>query len=125
MVGHSIEKFDYAYLRDEACPGAVERTCHVNEQRPKDPDSGYTRMVAWLDTQDYRGYQVEYYDRGNALLKTLVSSNFKLHDERYWRPMKMVMTNHRTGKSTVMVWASYDFASKLTKNDMEPFALGR
>lgn len=125
LVGHSIEKYDYSYLRDEPCPGAAERTCHVNEQRPKDPESGYARLVAWLDVEDYRGYQVEYYDRANTLLKTLVSTAFKLHQERYWRPMQMTMTNHRTGKSTVMKWASYDFDAKLTKNDMEPFVLGR
>jgi outer membrane lipoprotein-sorting protein len=125
LVGHSLEKYDYAYLRHEPCPGATERTCLVNEQKPKDLESGYARMVAWLDTEAYRSYQVEYYDRGDALLKTLVSSDFKLYEDKYWRPMKMVMTNHRTGKSTEMLWASYDFAAKIDKNDMEPFALGR
>ena len=124
LVGHSIEKNDYAYLRDEPCPGAPTRTCYVNEQRPKDPESGYKRMVGWLDSEDYRTYKVDYYDRSNALLKTLESTNFKLHEGKYWRPMKMVMTNHRTGKSTVMQWASYDFAIKLKKNDMESFSLG-
>lgn len=124
LVGHSIEKNDYVYLRDEPCPGATTRTCHVNEQRPKDPESGYKRMVAWLDNEDYRGYKVDYFDRGNALLKTLESSDFRLHEGKYWRPMKMVMTNHRTGKSTIMQWASYDFVIKLTKNDMEAYSLG-
>lgn len=124
LVGHTIEKNDYLYLRDEACPGAPTRKCYVNEQRPKDPESGYKRMVAWVDTEDYRSYKVEYYDRSNALLKTLETSEFKLYETKYWRPMKMVMTNHRTGKSTVMLWASYDFNAKLTKNDMESFTLG-
>lgn len=125
LVGHSLGKYDYAYLRDEPCPGAIERTCHVNEQKPKDLQSGYARMIAWLDTETYRSYQVEYYDRGDTLLKTLVTSDFKLYADRFWRPMKMVMTNHRTGKSTIMRWASYDFAANIQKNDMEAFSLGR
>jgi outer membrane lipoprotein-sorting protein len=125
LVGHSLDKYTYAFLRQEPCPGATDRTCFVNEQKPKDPESGYSKMIAWLDTQDFRSYQVEYYDRGEALLKTLVSSDFKLYEEKYWRPMKMVMTNHRTGKSTEMRWASYDFKAAIDKNAMEPFALGR
>ncbi len=125
LVGHSLEKYTYSFLRDEPCPGAQEQTCHVNEQRPKDPESGYTRMLVWLDTESYRVYQIEYYDRADSLLKTLVASDFKEFEGRFWRPMKMVMTNHRTGKSTTMQWSSYDFAAGLTKNDMESFSLGR
>lgn len=125
LVGHSLDKYTYSFLRDEPCPGATERTCHVNEQKPKDPESGYSKMIAWLDTQDYRSWQVEYYDRGEALLKTLVSSDYKLYEEKFWRPMKMEMTNHRTGKSTEMRWSSYDFKTAIDKNTMEPFALGR
>lgn len=124
LAGHVIEKNTYVYLRDEACPSAPERTCHVNEQHPKDPDSGYSKMVAWIDAQDYRAYQVRYYDRAELNSKTLVSSEFKLFEERFWRPMRMVMTNHRTGKSTEMKWASYDFKANLSASDMESFSLG-
>jgi outer membrane lipoprotein-sorting protein len=125
LVGHLVEKNNYAWLRDEPCPGAADHMCHVNEQRPKDPDSGYSRMVAWIDTQDYRGYQVEYYDRAGAHMKTLISSDFKMFENKYWRPMKMVMTNHLTGKSTEMRWANYDFKVRLTPEQMAPFSLGQ
>jgi outer membrane lipoprotein-sorting protein len=125
LVGAMVEKYTYVYLRDEACPGAADRTCFVNEQRPKDPESGYSRMVAWLDTEDYRGYKVDYYDRGGRHIKTLVSSNFRLYEGKYWRPMRMVMTNHVTGKSTEMKWSSYDFKARLTSDDMAPFGLDR
>ena len=125
LVGHVIEKNDYVWLRDEPCPGAPDRICHVNEQHPKDPDSGYSRMVAWLDSEDYRGYQVDYYDRSGAMIKTLISSEFKLYENRFWRPMKMVMTNHITGKSTEMRWSSYDFKVHLTAEQMAPFSLGQ
>ena len=125
LVGATVEKYTYNYLRDEACPGAADRTCYVNEQRPKDPESGYSRMVAWVDTQDYRGYKVEYYDRGGSLMKTLISSDFQLFDNKYLRPMKMVMTNHINGKSTEMKWASYDFKVNLTPEKMAPHSLGK
>jgi len=125
LAGYVVEKYDYNYLRDEPCPGASSRMCHVNEQKPKDPDSGYSKIVSWLDTRDYRGFKGDYYDRSGAHSKTLISSEHKLHEGRFWRPMRMVMTNHRTGKSTEMQWANYDFKAKLVKNDMEAFSLGR
>ena len=125
LVGHVIEKHDYVWLRDEPCPGATDRMCHVNEQHPKDPDSGYSRMVAWLDSEDYRSYQVDYYDRSGAQIKTLIASDFKLYENRFWRPMKMVMTNHITGKATEMRWSSYDFKVHLTPEQMAPFSLGQ
>ena len=125
IVGHVLEKNDYSWVRDEPCPSAPDRTCHVNEERPKDPESGYSRLVIWLDVEDYRAYLVEYYDRSNTNNKTLVSSDFKLFENRYWRPMKMVMTNHLNGKSTEMLWASYDFRAHLTATDLEPYSLGR
>ena len=125
LVGAVIEKYSYLWLRDEPCPGAADRTCSVNEQRPKDPDSGYSRLVAWLDAQDYRAYQVEFYDRSGGHIKTLVSSDFKQFNNKYWRPMKMVMTNHITGKSTEMNWSSYDFNVRLTADQMAPFSLGQ
>lgn len=125
LVGATVDKYSYNYLRDEACPGAADRMCFVNEQRPKDQESGYSRMVAWVDTQDYRGYKVEYYDRGGALMKTLVSSDFRLFENKYLRPMKMLMTNHINGKSTEMQWASYDFKVRLTPEQMAPHSLGK
>jgi outer membrane lipoprotein-sorting protein len=125
LVGATVEKYTYDYQREEPCPGAAELTCFVNEQRPKDPESGYSRMVAWIDTQEYRGYKVEYYDRGGAHMKTLVSSQFKLFDDKFWRPMRMVMTNHINGKSTEMQWASYDFKVGLTAEQMAPHSLGK
>lgn len=123
LVGGLVEKYSYVWLRDEPCPGATDRTCHVNEQHPKDSESGYSHMIAWLDAQDYRAYQVEYYDRSGAHIKTLTSSEFKLLENKYWRPMRMVMTNHITGKSTEMQWASYDFSVHLTPEQMAPFSL--
>jgi len=125
LVGELVEKNTYLWLRDEPCPGAKDRTCFVNEQHPTDPDSGYSKKIAWIDTQDYRAYQVEYYDRSGGHIKTLTSSDFKLFNNKYWRPMRMVMTNHITGKSTEMQWSSYDFNVRLTPEQMAPFSLGQ
>ena len=33
--------------------------------------SGYTRQVAWVDQEEFRNFKVDFYDRKDALLKTL------------------------------------------------------
>ncbi len=125
LVGHIIEKNDYEYLRDEPCPGNPGRTCHVNVQIPKASDSGYSRLVGWLDTEDYRTYKVDYFDRRGALIKTMISSDFRKYKNRYWRSHNVLMSNHQTGKSTVMEWAKYDFDAPVPAVELEPFSLGK
>jgi len=125
LVGHVIEKNDYEWLRDEPCPDLPERTCHVNVQIPKASDSGYSKLVGWIDAENYRTYKVDYFDRRGALIKTMISSQFKLYKDRYWRAHNVLMTNHLTGKSTTMEWASYDFDSEVRSIQLEPYTLGR
>jgi hypothetical protein len=125
LVGHVLEKNDYEYLRDEPCPSAPSRKCHVNVQIPKATDSGYSKLVGWLDTEDYRAYKVDYFDRRGALIKTMVSSDFKLYKNRFWRSHDVVMTNHQTGKSTVMEWQRYDFETPVRVVDLESYSLGK
>ena len=94
-------------------------------QIPKASDSGYSRLVGWIDSENYRTYKVDYFDRRGALIKTMISSQFKLYKERYWRAHNVLMTNHLTGKSTTMEWASYDFDSDVRSVQLEPYTLGR
>jgi hypothetical protein len=125
LVGHVIEKNHYEYLRDEPCPGNTDRTCHVNVQIPKAADSGYSRLVTWLDAQDYRTYKVDYYDRRGAQIKTMTFSDYRKYKDRFWRAHGMAMTNHQTGKSTVMEWSKYDFETPVSAVELEPYSLGK
>lgn len=125
MVGHEVERYDHLWLRDEPCPGAEELVCHVNERRPKLPGSGYNRHVIWLDMAEYRLFKADYYDRKDSLLKTLTISGYELYDGKWWRPGRMAMTNHQTGKSTDMLWREYRFGTGLRDEDFTTRALER
>lgn len=125
LGSQEVEKFSYRYLKDEPCPGAADRSCHVLERFPLDQDSGYTRQVAWLDQADYRIYRVDYYDRKESLLKTLTNSGFQLYLERYWRPMSSLMENHQTGKSTQLLWENLQFQTGLSAEDFSQTSLER
>jgi outer membrane lipoprotein-sorting protein len=117
-----VEKYTYLYLRDEACDGM---DCFVIERRPVDPDSGYTRQEVWLDKQEYRPQRVVYYDRKNALLKTLTFHEYRQYLDRFWRAQRMEMVNHQTGKSTTLTWDEYRFRTGLTDRDFDQNSLKR
>ncbi|MCB2099745.1 MAG: outer membrane lipoprotein-sorting protein [Rhodobacterales bacterium] len=112
-----VEKYTYKYLKDEPCPGGDGLTCFVMERYPTDKGSGYTRQIVWQEKETYRAYKVDYYDRKDAFLKTLTFEDYKKYLDKHWRPGKMLMVNHQTGKSTVMTWANYQFQSGLREAD--------
>lgn len=123
MRPQEVEKYSYQYLREEPCADGL--TCFVIERYPVDEHSGYTKQVAWIDTQEYRTWKVDYYDRKKSHLKTLESSGFEHHQGEWWRPAKMSMTNHQTGKGTDLFWSNYRFNTGLTEADFTRNSLKR
>ena len=58
-------------------------------------------------------------------LKTLEIGDFSQHLDKYWRPGKMTMVNHQTGKSTELSWSGYQFGNGLTARDFDRNSLKR
>jgi outer membrane lipoprotein-sorting protein len=107
LVAQEVEKFDYRWIRDEEC-GDLQ--CAVVERTPRYEGSGYTRQVVWWDLEEYRVQRIEYYDRKDAHLKTLVYDGYSEHDG-FWRPVRMRMENHQNGKSTELVFDGWTFGT--------------
>ncbi len=122
LGSQEVEKYTYRYLREEPCGNWV---CHVVERHPAYEHSGYTRQVAWLDQEAYRLVRAEFFDRKNALLKTLTQEDFQQYLGHYWRPARMEMINHQTGKSTLLEWTDYRFKTGLTEADFRAQSLKR
>jgi outer membrane lipoprotein-sorting protein len=122
LGSQEVEKYTYKYLRNESCG---EWECYVMERYPAYKHSGYTRQVVWVDTEAYRAVRVEFYDRKKAMLKTLESSDFQQFLGKHWRPGKMHMVNHQTGKSTLLEWKNYQFKTGLTDRDFRSQSLKR
>ncbi len=117
-----VGKFSYKWLRDEPCG---DRTCHVVERTPQYEDSGYTREIVWIDTTDYQFRKIDYYDRKDALLKTLACQDFKLYEGKFWRPGELDMVNRESGKTTKLLWQGYSFHTGLGKSDFTTASLER
>ncbi|NIO42905.1 MAG: outer membrane lipoprotein-sorting protein [Burkholderiales bacterium] len=122
ISSQELMKFDYIWLRDEAC-GDFE--CFVLEQRPRYENSGYTRQIAWYEMDEYRLHRIDYYDRKNVLLKTLTFSDYRQYLDQYWRAHDMHMANHQTGKTTRLMYDQFQFRSGLTDKDFTQNRLKR
>lgn len=122
LSSFELAKFKFNWLRDEQLDGEA---VFVVEQVPVDEFSGYSKSVVWLDQAEYRARKIEFYDRKNALLKTLVMSDYKQYLNKYWRPLKLQMTNHQTGKSTDLLVRDIEFGKGRTDADFDTNALQR
>ena len=122
IASQEVEKYTYKWLRDEEYKGIK---CFVIERYPVDPNSGYTKEVVWLDQAEYRTLKVEFYDRKNALLKTLTLDKYEQYLGKFWRAGEMDMVNHQTGKSTQLVFSNYQFKTGLHGDDFNKNSLKR
>lgn len=122
LTSQEIEKYTHKWLRDETLNG---RDTFVVEQYPAYENSGYTRRVVWIDKERYHPSKIEFYDRKNTLLKTLTSSDYAKYLGKYWRPARMEMINHQTGKSTSLIWENYRFNNGLSDRDFDRNTLKR
>ncbi len=123
IASQEVEKYTYRYLREESVNGTL---CFVNESYPVDMrNSGYTKRISWIDTEEYRSRKVMFYDRKQSLLKTLSIVDYQLYLGKFWRPGKMEMINHQTGKSTILLMHNYQFNTGLTDKDFSSTSLKR
>jgi outer membrane lipoprotein-sorting protein len=122
ISSQEVEKYTYNYVGEEAFD---DREHFVIERDPVDAKSGYTKQVVWLDKEHYRVWKVDFYDRGGAMLKTLVLSGYKQYVDKFWRADRWEMNNHQTGKSTVLEWTDYVFGNDFSEKDFNKNALAK
>ena len=122
MGAVEVEKYTHRYLHEESC-GDLD--CLVLERIPNSRDSGYSRQLVWFDREALRTMKVQYFDRRDSHLKTMTVEDYRLYLDRFWRASKITMTNHLTGKSTVLGWSDYEFGTDLDAADFTKTALKR
>lgn len=123
LSSQEVEKYTYQFLREEK---NGNDTWLVVERDPVDQKSGYTRQIVWYNqTQGYRLEQIEFYDRKNALLKTLKYRDYKQYKGKHWRALEMYMVNHQSEKETSLRFSDYKFAVGLSDTDFTQNSLKR
>ena len=122
ISSQEVDEYTYTWIRDETLDGVG---MYVVERVPVDKNSGYTKLITWIDREHFRTMKVEFYDRKGSLMKTLTPEGFHQYLEQFWRPDVMNMFNHQTGKSTVLEWTNYQFQTGLSDRDFDRNALKR
>jgi len=122
LGSQELPKYTYRWLRDEELNG---QQMYVIERIPTYKKSGYTRMVSWMDKEEYRPYKVEYFDRKSSHLKTLILSDYKQYKGQFWRPGTLEMTNHQNGKVSTLEFSNYKFQTGLKSRDFNKNSLKR
>lgn len=114
MASQEVEKYTYSFV---GLSQANEVECFLVERYPVDKKSGYTRQQVWYNKENYRIEKIDFFDRKDALVKTLTYSKYRQYLNRYWRPDEMLMVNHQTGKHTLLSFSQYQFNVGLTDAD--------
>ena len=122
LSSQEVDKYRYRFVREEEVFGVPG---YVIERIPVDSDSGYARQQLWIDGTHWRTAKIEFYDRKNDPLKTLVMSNYRQYENGKWRPDEMSMNNHQNGKSTVLRWQDIEFGIDVSDRDFDRNALRR
>lgn len=122
LTASELGKYEYSYVETKEVDGME---MDVLDCKPLYERSGYSKLTCYFDTKTFQSRKIEFYDRGGRLLKTLTLTDFKLYEEKYWRPHTQTMVNHLTNKQTVIKAKEYRFNVNINKRDMEPSALER
>jgi hypothetical protein len=100
-----VAKYKHALQRSEAMDGV---DCFVIESLPGDDtvkaNSGYSKKITWVRSDNFVEAKVEYYDLAGRLLKTQRITKPQAVDPKNgrWFPLSREMTNHQTGHRTTL-----------------------
>jgi len=123
LASREVEKYGYHFVSEEKFRN---QDCFVLELTPKDTkNSGYRRIVSWLDQDHYRVQKEEYYDPRGRLLKTLTLREYHRYLDDHWRPQLLLMVNHQNGRQTELQFGDYRFHTGLTDGDFNKSSLQR
>ncbi|HEC28161.1 MAG TPA: outer membrane lipoprotein-sorting protein [Gammaproteobacteria bacterium] len=122
LSSQEIDKYTYKFIKEDKVEG---RDVLVIERFPQYEHSGYKRQMVYMDKQMYQPLKVVFYDRKNALYKTLFLKKYHQYLNQYWRAGVMQMVNHQTGKSTDLIWKKIKFRNGFTSKDFRKNSLKR
>jgi hypothetical protein len=100
-----VDQYKHTRLRGEKVD---EFECHVIESVPIDDtvksNSGYSKKITWVRTDNFVETKVEYYDLAGRLLKTQRVSKHQLVEPQKarWFALYREMTNHQSGHKTTL-----------------------
>ena len=122
LSSFELKKYDFEWKKNE-----IENNVPYNivQAIPRYKYSGYTSLLLSIDRNIMRPVKIIYFDRKGSRLKTLTQHDFQKYLDTYWRPDRMEMVNHQTGKSTTLLWDNWQFDKGLSETNFNKASLKR
>jgi hypothetical protein len=98
-----VKRYDWKFLGEEeiTSDGKKEKVFKL-EAKPNYKDTGYAKLIIYLNATKWRGERIDYYDLAGQRLKTLTNSKWTHQHNRFWRASRVEMSNHQTRKKTII-----------------------
>ncbi len=100
LGSQEVEKYRHKFIADETLDG---RATWKIERVPVDSESGYSKLMTWIDKEYMAPLKVEYFDRKGELLKTATFSRYQKFG-KWFRAEEIAMFNHQTKKKSILTW---------------------
>jgi len=98
LSNQNINLYTFKKVGEEACG---KLTCYVVDRFPKPGmDTSYSKTRLWIDEEHFRPMKADFYNKDGKMFKTMQAYDYSLYDNKFWKPGKVVMTNHEDGRST-------------------------
>lgn len=98
-----VAKYEWRFLEEkdiETDEGKVG--VFAIEAKPLYKDTGYSKLIVYLNRDKWRQERIDFFDKAGQLLKVLDNTKWKYRHGRFWRPVKIEMRNVQTKKRTVI-----------------------
>lgn len=96
-------EYEWRFVKETELERGDEKTAvYQLSARPTYKDTGYSRLTVYVNKKTWAQERIEYYDKPGKLLKTRESSEWTQYHDRFWRSHHIEMTNHQTGKRTLL-----------------------
>jgi outer membrane lipoprotein-sorting protein len=119
MSSWELEKYRYEFLREET----EQHDYWVLACYPQYPNSGYSKLVVWIDKAIHQPRKIEYIDRKGSPLKQLTLTDYRLYKDRFWRPHRSEMVNLQNQRKTTLQWQDYQIGVELSARHFHPSQL--
>jgi hypothetical protein len=112
MGNRSVDEDTHELLREESIDG---HECWVIQSTSKGKDYQYSKTVVWYRKDALIPVKGEFYDKKDALLKTMIQSDIK-KVAGYWTAHTIIMENVREKHKTVLTMSEVAFDTGLDDN---------
>lgn len=118
IIGHKVQAWHHVLVKEETIDG---QACYIVESTPNSDavreQSGYSKRVSWLRTDNFVLVRGEFWDPTGQPLKTFVVRDVRVVDpaQDKWQGMRLEAINTQTQHQTLITFTDFAFQPSITE----------